>query len=322
MDMDLDYLLANPWHIAGGALVIWTTLLLGFNAAFRFITDGLLADDEASAMCVTADWKRLAAQGGSYAVSMLHSILVALLGVKHMVTLLKQPAVVQMNAMPSLEGVTDIFTASAATAAGPIAMWPRCEHTAAVFLAYLVVDFVHMAVKFPKLGGLDMLAHHVGFIACAGLSIHYRMYALGFAWLIVGEGSTPFLSLRWFFRTLGWGETLIAKLNGVLFVLLFFATRVVVYALGVKHTLMHYKLVDAPLPVARGVLVLIVLGFLLNLMWFRGIMHKALGIASFSNIPKKEEKEKTKDKKGGSKKKKTKTKTKKKSKKNGTKKTR
>ena len=273
----LDALPADPWTVAASAIVMWAAMLLGLNAMFACITKGLESDSTLAAFEST-DWERLRTQGGAYALSMIHAIFVAVLGVKHIVTLLDQPADVQMNAMPSLVGVADIFTASMSTSAGALAVYPRVEHTAAVFLAYLVVDFVAMARKFPTLGGLDMLAHHVGFIACAVFSIHYRMYSLGFAWLIVGEGSTPFLSLRWFFRTLGWGDSLIAKANSALFLVLFFATRVVVYGLGVRHSLAHYELVDAPLPVARGVLALIVLGFGLNLLWFRAIVHKATGL--------------------------------------------
>ena len=273
----IDRLLSDPWCVAATMIVVWASVLCGFNAVFARITNGLQSDATLAAFQST-DWERLRAQGGAYATSMLHAIVVALLGVKHVVTLLDQPADVQMNSMPSLIGVADIFTASMSTSAGALAVYPRVEHTAAAFLAYLVVDFVAMARKFPMLGGLDMLAHHAGFIACAVFSIHHRMYSLGFAWLIVGEGSTPFLCLRWFFRTLGWGDSLIAKANSALFVGLFFITRVVIYGLGVRHSLAHYDLVDAPIPIARGVLALIVLGFGLNLLWFRAIVHKALGV--------------------------------------------
>eukprot|EP01048_Picozoa_sp_COSAG05_P016742 COSAG05_NODE_2196_length_3411_cov_2.646739_2_plen_96_part_00 len=35
------------------------------------------------------------------------------------------------------------------------------------FLSYLLYDIWHIMLAYPKLGGLDMLAHHALFIGCA-----------------------------------------------------------------------------------------------------------------------------------------------------------
>ena len=54
------------------------------------------------------------------------------------------------------------------TASGPwVSELRGVELSNHFFLSYLLYDIWHIMLAYPKLGGLDMLAHHALFIGCA-----------------------------------------------------------------------------------------------------------------------------------------------------------
>ena len=71
------------------------------------------------------------------------------------------------------------------------------ERTNWLFLGYLVHDTVQIVTQFPRLGKVDMLAHHCVFVVASILSGVSQTMMLPFAWLLLGEASTPLLTLRW-----------------------------------------------------------------------------------------------------------------------------
>merc|ERR1719310_2097209 len=49
------------------------------------------------------------------------------------------------------------------------------ERYAHMFLGWLAYDIVHIATHYPKLGGIDTVAHHLGFICLTCLGSTYRV---------------------------------------------------------------------------------------------------------------------------------------------------
>eukprot|EP00465_Bigelowiella_longifila_P012108 CAMPEP_0185260150 /NCGR_PEP_ID=MMETSP1359-20130426/8789_1 /TAXON_ID=552665 /ORGANISM="Bigelowiella longifila, Strain CCMP242" /LENGTH=182 /DNA_ID=CAMNT_0027846301 /DNA_START=1 /DNA_END=549 /DNA_ORIENTATION=+ len=155
------------------------------------------------------------------------------------------------------------------------------EFTSRIFLAWLLYDIFHVFALYPKLGTWDTIAHHLAFIACSVLACSFRMLPFAFCWLIAGEASTPFLNLRWFLINTGNGDTLAMKITNITFALSFFAARVVLYGIGLFDLLTHRGIIlsspQIPSLVSKSLLVLIVAGYLLNLMWMRNIANMAMG---------------------------------------------
>lgn len=119
----------------------------------------------------------LADLGPSYFVSIMHATIVGVRGVFHATSLLGAPSNVKL-VMAAAHGTQWAETLSA------------IEQTNHLFLSYLLVDLCHMLASFPRLGGLDMIAHHVVFIVCSAVCGSLRVLPFPFAWLILGELST------------------------------------------------------------------------------------------------------------------------------------
>jgi len=179
----------------------------------------------------------------------------------------------------------------------------RMEFTNFVFGGYLLSDLAHILARFPKLGGLDAAFHHAVFALCSLVAGSSQSMMLPFAWLLLGEMSTPLLTLRWILKSMAYSlksdkiialaqfvgfkrvtsieeaEKRLEIVNVALLAVTFFFVRVVVYNLGFAHMLWasHTGLLD---PIPRYVVLtfnaLVGLGSLLNAYWFYVITSKAL----------------------------------------------
>lgn len=109
-----------------------------------------------------------------------------------------------------------------------------------VTLGYFVFDFswcIYMGTE-----GIDMLLHHITSICGLVLSLWLdRSGAELVATIFGSEVSNPCLQLRWFLRECGLYETRIAKLNDVVFILLFLCIRIGLGARLFVSTLMSPK---------------------------------------------------------------------------------
>lgn len=149
------------------------------------------------------------------------------------------------------------------------------------FLGWLVYDVVHIAFWYPKLGGADTVAHHVGFVCLTCLGSSHRILPLPVAWLLVGEISSLPLNIRWFLIYSGRGATPALNLTNYVFGLSFLFVRVVVYWAGVYHLLMYLQpaLVSPPYDcsplVVNTICFFIAAGACLNAYWMINIFKMA-----------------------------------------------
>jgi hypothetical protein len=228
----------------------------------------------------------------SYVVSAAHAVVVSGLGLKIMARLWNAPSYDKFYVHESTKDLDVI---------------DLIERTNWLFFGYMMDDLAHVLLRYPQLGKMDMVVHHLVFIICAILAGGTQIYMWQFSWLIIGELSTPLLTAKWFMRQaasanspslirvarkLGQGkhetcasaaaalELLIAKV----FIAVFFLVRVCAYGAGLAHTAKHLTRGDfREIPTAPTVVVLsiLLLGAGLNAHWFRMMMMKALGLGKY-----------------------------------------
>ncbi|CAB9513304.1 TLC domain [Seminavis robusta] len=208
-------------------------------------------------------------QGPSYIVSLVHCVVNGYRGIVGLVALHHASPAVKLVSPPALvEYERHIH---------------HVEVSNTIFFAYLVFDLFHMLRLYPKLGGMDMVVHHLVFLTCSIINGSYEILPYPFCWLIVGEISTTFLDIRWALIKTGRGGTNMFQLVQYLFALTFFLTRVVVYWLGVVE-LFHQRSVlmdivwsgHVPGVFMGTTLLFIGAGSVLNLVWFQKIVAMAL----------------------------------------------
>ena len=161
--------------------------------------------------------------------------------------------------------------------AGPVVY----DWLATAFLGWLMYDVVHIFLFFPKLGGADTVAHHLGFICLTLLGSCYKVIPFAVGWLLVGEISSLPLNIRWALISTGRGATKALDYTNYSFALSFFVVRVILYWSGVYHLLMYLRpgLVKMPYscygPAVNTIVGFITAGALLNAHWMIAIVKMA-----------------------------------------------
>lgn len=243
--------------------------------------------------------KEFVACAPSYVLSLVHAVVISALGLRIMGQLWHAPV---FDKFYINEDATPTATAS----------FDLVERSNWLFFGYMVDDLLNVLVQYPRLGKMDMVAHHCVFIACAILAGSTQTFLFPFSWLLAGELSTPLLAVRWFVRQLAAMQspslvTLVKTLgltggstarppavSGVAaaaatledavarsFMAVFFVVRVLVYGGGLTHTLRHLfagNLRELPTGPTAAIVVILLAGAGLNAHWFRLMLVRALGL--------------------------------------------
>lgn len=153
--------------------------------------------------------------------------------------------------------------------------------TAYVFMAWVLYDLAHILADFPKLGGADQVAHHLGFGVLSACSVGFGICPFAGAWLFAGELSSLPLNARWFLIQTGRGAGRAMTWANGAFALLFFLTRVALYWHGLAgfltETLPALVAGGCPQAVVALFAALVPAGALLNAYWFVLIVRMATG---------------------------------------------
>jgi hypothetical protein len=235
------------------------------------------------------DRVRLTQCGGSYAVALVHAVVMTCRSGAHLYDLRSAPPAVQFSTLNNLELSADAW---AETAQG-------VERTNLLFAAWLLYDLAHVLWSYPSLGGVDMVAHHLGFLGASAVCGTHRILPFPFAWLLFGEISSIPLNLRFFFIATGRSDSRAMRATNTTFALLFLLARVVLYGWGLYHLFVHREAVlalAAPQAsyggaiIARPLLLLVLsllgCGYILNLSWFDKVVKMARGIKVMRKKPK------------------------------------
>ncbi len=233
----------------------------------------------------------------SYVMSFVHAIVVGSLGIWVLSGLWDCP-------------LHDKFFINDATPPQTLKIVDVIERTNWVFFGYMIDDLAHVLARYPKLGKMDMVAHHLVFIVCSILAGYAQIFVFPFSWLLIGELSTPLLTVKWFLRQSGLGQSkrpiewarklgfkgkalestyeaasAIEYKVSEIFVAVFFVVRVCAYGAGLTHLLRHLiagDLANVPPWPRYTVLGIILAGAALNGHWFRIMITKALGLGGGS----------------------------------------
>ena len=111
----------------------------------------------------------------SYVISAVHAVVISGLGLKILSLLWDVPAHDKFYVNDTM---TDFSTID------------LIERANWLFFGYMMDDLVHVLIQYPKLGKMDMVAHHLVFIICAILAGGTQIFVFPFAWLLIGELST------------------------------------------------------------------------------------------------------------------------------------
>lgn len=215
--------------------------------------------------------EKVAQLGASYSVAFINATVCSVGGFWAMASLLA-------GSYADRLAVTEAPSVFWPGAAAGVAVYERFAHS---FLGWLAYDVVHVFTNYPKLGGADTAAHHLGFVCLTCLGSVYRVLPFPVAWLLVGELSSLPLNVRWFLINTGRGKTSALTYTNYAFALSFFVMRVVVFWAGVAHLLLHLRpsLLGAPYLckpwVVNTLCGFISAGALLNGYWFINIVKMA-----------------------------------------------
>jgi len=214
--------------------------------------------------------QKLLVHGPSYVASFVHCVTVTYRGVMHLVALFEAP--IEAKIIIAADA-SDPWYASAFPVYG----------TCVIFLSWLLYDIAHVIYLYPDVGGLDMVMHHLGFIAAACICGPCGALPFAFAWLIAGEFSTFFLDIRWLLINTGRGASAWLPATNAAFAIVFFLTRIVLYAIGLLHLWIHRQtILSTPGVCCTKPLLYLVLGMLftaygLNLVWMAKVVRMARG---------------------------------------------
>lgn len=216
-------------------------------------------------------------QGASYVVSTLHALFVVTRGAFHLSVLFRASIPLKLHDPFVFPFSTTGFTPYAYQLKH-LAEITRVVHTNTIFGAYLLCDLFHVIAQYPKLGAIDTVLHHLSFLYCSAIAGYFHLHPFMFAWLILGEASTPFLNFRWFLIKAGYGHTKLLTFVQLCFALIFFVTRIALYTAGLCYQIEILPRMPHYIPswAAYSTFSFVIVGFFLNIAWFFKIVRMVI----------------------------------------------
>jgi len=151
-------------------------------------------------------------------------------------------------------------------------------HCNLVFMGYLCSDLILMLMYQKGMpGNVEMAIHHVTVVVCWFI---FTRDKFGYSYGLIGnlcEATTPFVNLRFFLDKAGMKNSSIYLINGIMMTVLWFLLRVVLVAwVGFRFYAMRKQIFSLPPLHISTMVLLYVVGFSLQLLWFRKIVKGAL----------------------------------------------
>ena len=195
----------------GSAAMATIAFALGWELLYQLVKRLLVA---------RSSHEKVRDYGASYAVAFIHAAVVSALGAAQYIAMRDLPE--------SSKAVVD--------PADPHHEQSRdAVRLAYIFFGWLLYDLVHVVINYPKLGGADTLAHHLGFLAFGVFSFGYALFPFCSTWLLLSELSSLPLNARWFLIQTGRGDTNLFVAVNAIFALSFAVVPVALFGLGLAH---------------------------------------------------------------------------------------
>ncbi|CAH9130526.1 unnamed protein product [Cuscuta epithymum] len=142
-----------------------------------------------------------------------------------------------------------------------------------VSVGYFLVDLGMIIWCYPKLGGMEYVAHHLlSMIALtyAMLTSEGQLYTF---MVLISEATTPSINLRWYLDVAGMKKTKAYLINGVVIFLAWMLARILLFMYLFYHIYLHYDQVKQMHMYTLFLVFVVPSGLsIMNLMWFGRII--------------------------------------------------
>ena len=143
------------------------------------------------------------------------------------------------------------------------------------FAADMAMMFVHPRVLFSW----SMFVHHFMGVFCFPLALIYGPASYFITFVLLTEGSTPFMHLRRLLSIFGHRHSRMYTINGIVILVVFFVLRVATQPyIFARILLTEEDLAGIPVVVRHLVDACLVAGMVLNVFWFSLIAKGALKV--------------------------------------------
>lgn len=154
---------------------------------------------------------------------------------------------------------------------------PESSRANRVFLSYLAYDLTNVLYWRKRWSGWKATAiHHAMGLACwTTIETRGVAHVLGIT-AILTEITTPFVNTRWFLAETGLKKSVLYMVNGLVMTLLWFVFRILLFIwLGFRLYAMRFALFAIPPDQSNVIELSFVIGFTLQVFWFRKIAKGA-----------------------------------------------
>ncbi|KAJ1635609.1 TLC domain-containing protein [Pavlovales sp. CCMP2436] len=223
----------------------------------------------------------------SHVVSMAHALVVTVAALSNLVLLWDAPAAGKLG------------TRTPPVGAPWVGAYPLIAAVGELFTAWLLYDLFVVCAQWSYLGSLETLAHHVAFLAAAGVLRGYYFAPWQATACLCMEASTPFLNICQLKEALGLSKRspLVIGSFGC-FALNFLVFRILLLGSALTHLIFHWNegpwletppsravpadelLPPVPSWAAYALLILLVAAFVMMISWFNRIIAILAGPAA------------------------------------------
>eukprot|EP00297_Palpitomonas_bilix_P025673 CAMPEP_0113909914 /NCGR_PEP_ID=MMETSP0780_2-20120614/27168_1 /TAXON_ID=652834 /ORGANISM="Palpitomonas bilix" /LENGTH=235 /DNA_ID=CAMNT_0000905879 /DNA_START=228 /DNA_END=935 /DNA_ORIENTATION=+ /assembly_acc=CAM_ASM_000599 len=155
--------------------------------------------------------------------------------------------------------------------------------TIIIMTGYFVNDMI-IVLYWNKAWGdfLPMVLHHAVGITLFPLLIWYRCAFALYCYAAITESTTPFINARWYLSSMGYKNSIVYTINGLLIALSWFIVRIlgVVYMFFVAYNTYWNDLWSLPLPLSLYICFGYGVAGFLNVLWFSKIMKGVMKVLS------------------------------------------
>ncbi|VAH64357.1 TLC domain-containing protein 4-like [Triticum urartu] len=146
--------------------------------------------------------------------------------------------------------------------------------TLAVSVGYFITDIAMIFWVYPSLGGMEYVLHHFLSLVSIVYSVNSGEGQLYTYMVLISEGTTPGINLRWYLDTAGLKRSKAYVVNGSLMVVAWLVARIILFIYLFYHIYFHYDDVMQMRTFSR-VLIFGVPTILLimNTIWFAKILR-------------------------------------------------
>lgn len=157
---------------------------------------------------------------------------------------------------------------------GPITLRSSTFSTSAlgVSAGYFLSDLSMIIWRYPSLGGMEYVIHHLLSIVGATYAILTSEAQIYAYMILISEATTPWINIRWYLETAGMKKSRAYTINGVVIFLAWLVARIVLFIYLFYHACLYHDQVKQIHSIgALMVFVIPAVLSVMNIVWFSKI---------------------------------------------------